>query len=268
MPLNTLIIGHRGASCEAPENTLASFQLAFEQGADGVEADFRLTRDGEVVCLHDESTARTGGTDLRVADCTLSQLRELDLGLWKGERFRGERLSTLGELLSALPAGKSLFIELKSGPEILAPLATTLAASGVLPERLRLLAFDAGLILALKERLPNYRACWLADYRFRGVWRPSSAQVLATLKESRADGLASRDRAILDAGFVQALRGESLELHVWTVDDARSARRLCALGVDSIMTNRPGWLRSAVSWPAPRGGSGAGTGSVTSGGAR
>lgn len=242
----TLIIGHRGASREAPENTLASFELAFQQGADGIEADFRLTRDGEIVCLHDDSTARTGGVDLRVADSTLQELRRLDVGLWKGEAWRGERLPLLKEVLCALPAGKRLFIELKSGLEILAPLAATLAASGVDPARLRLLAFNRELILALKERLPQYRACWLTDYRFRGVWHPSRGQVLSTLQEIQADGLASRDRSILDAPFVKALRDRSLEIHVWTVDAAASGRRLCALGVDSIMSNRPGWLRRAL----------------------
>ena len=246
MPETTLIIGHRGASREAPENTLASFQLAFRQGADGVEADFRLTRDGEIVCLHDDSTARTSGTELRVADCTLPELRRLDMGVWKGEEWRDQRLPLLSEVLAALPAGKRLFIELKSGPEIIDPLAATLSASGVAPEQLRLLAFRAELIRALKARLPQYRACWLTDYRLRGGWRPSPAEVLATLRSCRADGLASRDRAVLDATFVRALRAESLEIHVWTVDAAASARRLCALGVDSIMTNRPGWLRRAL----------------------
>jgi glycerophosphoryl diester phosphodiesterase len=246
MPCNPLIIGHRGASREAPENTLASFRLAFEQGADGIEADFRLTRDGEIVCLHDDSTARTGDGNLPVADSTLEELRRLDLGAWKGERWQGERLPTLGEVLAALPAGKSLFIELKSGPEIVGPLAATLAAADVEPERLRMLAFDADLIRAVKERLPGYRACWLTDYRFQGAWRPSRLEVLATLDACRADGLASRDRSILDEQLVRTLKEKSLEIHVWTVDAAAAAGRLCALGVDSIMTNRPGWLRRAL----------------------
>ena len=163
-------------------------------------------------------------------------------------------MPTLREVLAALPAGKSLFIELKSGPEIVDPLAAVLAQACVEPERLRLLAFDADLIRLVKERLPGYRACWLTDYRFRGAWRPSSSQVLATLGVSRADGLASRDRAILDEQLVRALREKFLEIHVWTVDAAAAAGRLCALGVDSIMTNRPGWLRRALAKKGAPGG--------------
>ncbi|HBG04706.1 MAG: glycerophosphodiester phosphodiesterase [Geobacteraceae bacterium GWC2_58_44] len=249
----TLIIGHRGASLEAPENTLSSFRLAFEQGADGVEADFRLTGDGEIVCLHDDGTARTAGVDLRVEEATLSELRLLDVGAWKGARWAGERIPTLQEVLCALPAGKMLFIELKSGPEIVSPLAALLAGSGVPAAQIRLLCFSADLIRLLKERLPDYRACWLTDYRFRGAWRPSPRELLDSLEASRADGLASRDRAVLDASLVLALRAHSMEIHVWTVDAASAGRRLCALGVDSVMTNRPGWLRRSLSEPLPPG---------------
>jgi glycerophosphoryl diester phosphodiesterase len=250
MPGKTLIIGHRGASREAPENTLASFGLAFQQGADGIEADFRLTRDGQIVCLHDDSTARTGGVDLKVEEATLSELRRLDVGAWKGAAWAGERIPTLAEVLHALPAGKLLFIEIKSGPEIVDPLAAVLAQCRVPAGQLRFLSFSADLVRLLKERLPGHRACWLTDYRFRGVWRPSRAEALAVLRQSLADGLASRERSILDASFVGALRGESLEIHVWTVDQVAAARRLLALGVDSIMTNRPGWLRRALAGPA------------------
>lgn len=246
MPTTPLIIGHRGASRDAPENTLASFRLAFQQGADGVEADFRLTRDGRIVCLHDAGLARTAGSDLTVAGSTLAELERLDLGGWKGDTWRGERIPTLAGALALLPAGKKLFIEIKCGAEIIEELALDLERARVSPEAIRFLTFDRNLVISLKERLPAFRTCWLCDYRWRGAWHPSQGEVLATLEEIGADGLASRDRAILDAPFVRQLRDRGLELHVWTVDAARAAERLCALGVDSIMTNRPGWLRGAL----------------------
>ena len=255
MPGNTLIIGHRGASREAPENTLASFMLAFAQGADGVEADFRLTRDGRIVCLHDDSTGRTSAVDLVVAQATLSQLRTLDVGAWKGEAFAGEPIPALKDVLSNLPPGKKLYIELKSGLEILPPLADELAAAGTPASQILFLSFDAELIRTLKERLPDYRACWLTDYRFRGSWRPSPDEILDTLAKSRADGVASRDRAVLDLLLVRELRKRGLEIHVWTVDAASAAVRLSELGVDSIMTNRPGWLRGELARRLPAAGS-------------
>jgi glycerophosphoryl diester phosphodiesterase len=239
MTRKTLVIGHRGASREAPENTLGSFRLAFEQGADGVEADFWLSLDGEIVCLHDDSTRRTAGVDLRVEQSTWQELRRLDVGGWKGENWRGERIPSLAQVLAALPADKRLFIELKGGPGIIPRLSATLAAAGVEPQRLRLLSFSAELIRSLKELLPDYRTCWLTDYRWRGAWHPSPREVLDTLRNCRADGLASRSRGVLERSFVAALREESREIHVWTVDAASEAQRLAALGVDSIMTNRP-----------------------------
>ena len=77
------IVAHRGASLDAPENTLAAFRLAWSQGADAIEGDFRLTKDGRIACLHDDTTQRTAGLDLTVADSTLAELRELDVGSWK-----------------------------------------------------------------------------------------------------------------------------------------------------------------------------------------
>ncbi|GFO60764.1 glycerophosphoryl diester phosphodiesterase [Geomonas silvestris] len=243
MSQKTLIIGHRGSPREAPENTLGSFRLAFAEGADGIETDFRLSKDGEIVCLHDERTARTADADLVVARSSFGELRHLDAGAWKGERWRGERIPSLAEVLEEIPAGKLFFIEIKCGTEILPRLENTLLGSGFPADKVRILAFSAELIRAVKERLPGYRACWLTDYRFRGSWHPEPRQVLETLRACRADGLASRERSVLDREFVAELRREGEEIHVWTVDRVRQARRLLELGVDSIMTNRPGWLR-------------------------
>jgi len=247
--MTTLVVGHRGASREAPENTAAAFRLAFEEGADGIEADFRLTRDGAVVCLHDANTRRTAGVEVVVADAELPRLRALDVGVWKGARYRGETIPTLQEVLRLLPDGKLLFVELKSGPEILPPLFAVLESSGTDPGRIRLLSFDSAVIRAAKDRSPAYRACWLTDYRFRGGWRPAPDEVLDTALSCGADGVATRARGVVDASFVALLRRHGMEIHLWTVDNEREGRRLQALGVDSIMTNRPAFLRRALLSP-------------------
>lgn len=244
-----LIIGHRGAPRQAPENTLESFRLAWDQGADGIEADFRLTADGRIVCMHDATTARTTNGDLSVAEVTLKELRTLDAGIRKGAVRAGAVIPTLDEVLAALPAGTWFFIEIKSGPDIIPPLKNVLQASGVSPERIRMLSFSAELITALKQQLPDWRSCWLCDYRhtlLNNTWYPSREEVLATLDRIGADGLASANRAIVDRAMVDMLKETGRELHVWTVDSLPSARHLCDLGVSSIMTNRPGWLRQRL----------------------
>src|SRR5580704_16419303 len=133
MALAQQVIAHRGASFDAPENTLAAFRLAWKQGADGIEGDFYLTDDGEIVCLHDSDTGRTGDRKLSVGQSTLEQLRKVDVGISKGEKFRGERIPTLAEVLAIVPAGKRIFIEVKCGPQILPALKRNLHQSQLLP---------------------------------------------------------------------------------------------------------------------------------------
>ena len=243
----TEIIAHRGASREAPENTLAAFRLAFAQGADGIEGDFRLTRDGEIVCLHDATTGRTAGADLVVADADLARLRALDVGAWKGPQWAGERIPTLAEVLGLVPAGKRLYIELKSGPEILPRLRRVLAAAGLDPGQVVLLSFSQALIAAAREFFPGHTRLWITAFRRNwrsGALSPDLATVLHTLAETGASGLASQAHRVIDRGFVEALHAAGRELHVWPVDDLPAARRLALLGVEALITNRPGRLRA------------------------
>lgn len=243
------IIGHRGASRDAPENTLESFRLAWEQGADGIEADFRLTADGRIVCMHDESAKRTTGVDLKIAESQLQELKNLDAGRWKGSHWSSVTIPTLDDVLAALPHNSWLYIEIKSGREIITPLEKVLCASGHSPERIRLLSFSAPLITELKQRLPDWYACWLCDYRFsalKNVWYPSKEFLLDTLRRCGADGLASANRSFLDQNLVDTLKASGSEIHVWTVDRLSSAQNLRDMGVDSLMTNRPGWLRQKL----------------------
>jgi len=138
-----LIIAHRGASHDAPENTLAAFKLAIEQGADGFEADFYLGKDGHVVCLHDADTKRVAGKKLLAKEAPFEELRLLDVGSWKGPQWKGERMPTLEEVLAAVPEGKKIFIELKSSREVVGPMVKILAASKLSPEQVVVISFNA-----------------------------------------------------------------------------------------------------------------------------
>ncbi len=240
------IIAHRGASREAPENTLAAFRLAWEEGADGIEGDFRLTRDGEIVCLHDATTGRTAGIDLVVADTALARLRELDAGRWKGQAWAGERIPTLEEVITTVPPEKRLFIELKSGPEIVIPLKERLAATGLPPERFTILSFREEVVAAARKQLPRVAVLWLTDFRkdrVSGEWSPNIDAILRILERTDAHGVAAKACSAIDTAFVRSLHAAARKCHVWTVNDPRIARRLAILGIDSIFTDRPGWLR-------------------------
>ena len=110
-----MLTAHRGASHNAPENTMAAFNLAWQENADGIEGDFYLTSDGQIVCIHDATTARTGDIDLTVATSTLAELKAVDVGSWKGSEWSGEQIPTLEEVLSCIPTGKYIQIEIKAG---------------------------------------------------------------------------------------------------------------------------------------------------------
>ena len=243
-----LIIAHRGASARAPENTLAAFQLAWECDADGIEGDFRLTRDGHIVCLHDATTKRTGDVDLRVAESTLEELRRVDVGRWKGEAWRGEHIATLEEVLAILPENKQFFLEVKCGPEIITPLKSILEKFPDVVGRMSVIAFDPRVIRAMRTELPKIQANWLAKFNFDNSnrqWSPSVKEVVEVLAELETDGVGLQaNLTAIDEAFVAPLDERGAALHVWTVDDVASAERFASLGFQSITTNRPEALKT------------------------
>lgn len=128
-----LVVAHRGASYDAPENTLAAFRLAWDQHADAIEGDFYVTKDQQIVCIHDKTTKRIAPQqpDLSIANSTLEELQKLDAGSWKHPRYAAERIPTLKEVLGTVPEGKQIFVEIKCGPEILPLLQPQLESSGM-----------------------------------------------------------------------------------------------------------------------------------------
>lgn len=241
-----LIIAHRGASFDAPENTLAAYRLAWEQNADGAEGDFHLTSDGEIVCIHDATTGRTADANLVVAQATLVELRALDFGVWKHARFAGERIATLGEILQVLPADKLFFIEIKCGVEILAPLRALLERSNVCVEQLRLICFDSAVIEEAGRVLPQIKRHWLVEYSIdpvTGAISPTPQSILQTLGRIGANGFNSQGNpAALSTAFLTELTGSGYEIGAWTIDDPGLARELANAGVQMLTTNRPAWL--------------------------
>ncbi len=236
------LIAHRGASGNAPENTLAAVRLAWEEGADGIEADFFLTADGEVICIHDDTTKRTADKNLSVTKSTLAELRKLDYGTWKGRKFKGEPIPTLGQVLDELPAGKWFFIEIKDTPRIVQPIARILADKDADKERVVLISFSEDVVKSCREILPGYKSCLISSLKdFSRPGRPE--RYLADLVEIGSQGLIYKESAPVTADFLEQARGADGLLMAWTPDTVKAARRAMALGADFIGTNRPGDLR-------------------------
>jgi glycerophosphoryl diester phosphodiesterase len=245
------IVGHRGASHDAPENTLASFQLAWQQGADGIENDWYLTADHKLICSHDADTKRTAGEKHVIKETAFDELRKLDVGSWKNEKYRGERMPTLEEVIATVPKGKKIFIELKIGPEIVKPMVDVLKASSLTNDQIVVISFNDKTIAECERQMPELRTQWLVRYeqdKSSGAWKPTREEVEHKLAQSRADALGTQcERNVVDKTFLDSLRQAGhREFGVWTVDDPTVARFYQQQGAWSITTNRPGWLREQL----------------------
>ena len=238
-----LIVAHRGASRDAPENTIPAFQLAWEQGADAIEGDFHLSKDGEIVCFHDADTKRVAGTQLVVRQSTLAELKQQDVGATHGVAFNGTRIPTIAEVFATIPQGKKIFIEVKCGAEIIPTLLNEIDQSGLTQEQIVVISFNKQVIQQLKIKAPQYKASWLCSFNKQetGEITPALATVLKTLKQIQADGLSSN--TAVPASVIEAVSQQGYEWHVWTINDLNTARRMQALGVLSITTDVPGTMR-------------------------
>jgi glycerophosphoryl diester phosphodiesterase len=242
------IIGHRGASHDAPENTVASFKLGWEQHADADELDIYLTKDGKVVVMHDASTKRTTGVDKKITESTLEELRELDAGGLKGDQWKGEKIPTLAEALATIPEGKRMFIEIKCGPEVLPELENVMKASGRKQEQLVLIGFSHATMQAARLRFPQAPIYWIVSPKAdkeTGQFPPIEG-LISKAKDAGLSGLDLDAKYPLDTAAVAKVKEAGLRLYTWTVDDTAVAQKLNAAGVDGITTNRPGWLREQL----------------------
>ncbi len=242
------IVAHRGASWDAPENTLRSMRLAWEQGADAIEMDVHLSKDGQIVVIHDSTTQRVAGVNSKVVEQTFNELRKLDVGRWKGPEFAGERIPALSAVLATVPPGKRAFIEIKCGPEIIPALDQTLRDSGLKPEQIVIISFSDAVIAAMKKARPELMAMWIVSLNNKaGRQPPSAAELVEVARRIHADGLdLSANPDVLTPEYAATIKKARLKLAVWTVNDPRLARRMIEVGVESITTDRPGWLRQQL----------------------
>ena len=242
------IVAHRGASFDAPENTLSAMKLAWKQKADGIEVDIHLSKDGKIVVIHDFDTKRTGGGEGKIVDQTWEQMQHLDLGKWKGEQFAGEKFPTLDSILETIPRGKRIFIEIKIGPEILPALKTVMEASGKKHSQMAIITFRYDTAEAAKVQFPKHKVYWLVGWgkdKKTGEF-PNIDDLIKKTKAANLDGLDLNYGFPIDKAFVNKVHEAGLKLYTWTVDDPKVAKAEMEAGVDGITTNRPEWLRAQL----------------------
>lgn len=225
---------HRGASCCAPENTLAAFAAAVASGANGIELDIHLSRDGIPVVIHDETLERTTDGCGAVAKMTLPQLQQLDAGSWFSPVFAGELIPTLEEVLNAFAGQLRLNLELKefrAGMAVLELLQHYPGADIVVS------SFDCELLKRIRAVDDNVPLAVLFDF---GRWR-HAFKVAKDLSASSFHPAAHQ----VNRPMIYACIQEGIAVSVWTVDDVSVARSLIRAGVTGLFTNDPSTLCGA-----------------------
>ena len=255
---NVLIIAHRGSSYTAPENTIPSFNLAFKEGANFVEGDFWLTKDNQIVCIHDSNTKRVTLEKIRlkIKSSTLNELRKLDVGSFKGNEFSGTKIPTLQEVLDIIPEGKGLYLEIKDARKVfieklVETIEQNLKTNGryFLSGEIRVIAFNPNTVQIIKKHFPEMKVYWLFSwYLLKKKCLISIAQkrLLQTLEKLNCDGINVKFVPTIDEKLIEFLHQKGMDFCVYDVDAVEDAINLVNLGVDSITTNYPLKIRNGV----------------------
>jgi len=248
-----LIIGHRGASAVAPENTLAAFRRAINAGADGIEFDVRLSSDDIPVIIHDETLRRTALRPDRVGDLTAEELRKADAGSWftiaresSTNEYRDEKIPTLQQLLEDFRSNNALlYLELKCGPSDIHRIVDTTAdliETYSVTDRTIVECFDLAAIEAMKRRAPGVKTAALIEPSLGNAPALVSAQrLVARAVAAGADEIALHYR-LANRRAVEAASKAGLRVVVWTVDDPAWIVRSQEYGIDCLITNDPAFM--------------------------
>ena len=230
-----LVVAHRGASADAPENTLAAFRTAIEQGASVLECDVHLSADGKPVVIHDERVDRTTDGSGAVSELPLADLKRLNAGRWKHQRYADERIPTLDETLELCAGRARVFVELKRGGGQ-ALVDAALVAIGRSVCETAVISFGPDEVAGVARARPDLPLGFLVGRAH--VQQHGATRVLAAAREMGA-GFISPQHDVVDADFVSSARSVGLPVSVWTVDEGARMRALSDLGVDAITTNVP-----------------------------
>jgi glycerophosphoryl diester phosphodiesterase len=231
-----IILAHRGASLEAPENTLAAFKLAINQGADGVELDARLSADGEVVVFHDEFVGRTTNGKGRVNRHSLEELKKLDAGSWFSSDFAGEKIPTLREVFEYFNGRVVINIELTDYLDLFGLLAmkvVQLIQEYQFQNSVIITSFSPFGLLTVRRMLPGSDVGLITFSGSKGIAHRSLAGLMFSPKliVQHMDGVGQ--------DFINLLHRKNCKIFAWTVDTENSIKNLAQQGVDGIITDKP-----------------------------
>lgn len=244
-----LLIAHRGESHDAPENTMAAINLAWERGAEAVEIDIQLSKDEEVAVIHDLNTKRLANVYKNVKDQSLTELQQLDVGSWKDVQFKGEEIPAIEEVLQSVPAERKLIIEIKSGPEIVPILKAKLERTNLKSDQIEIIGFALQTMIEARKQFSDHKVLWLLDLDY--TWQTklfgtSIDKGIVMANKYGFDGLNVWAGKMLDRNMIEKVHASGLLLYCWTVNDIEKAKVLREWGIDGITTDRAEWMSNKM----------------------
>lgn len=235
-----IVIAHRGYSAKAPENTMAAFELALAAGADGIELDVHLTRDGEIVVMHDEKVNRTTNGTGPITAYTLAELKALDAGSWFGPDFAGQRVPTLRQVLDLIK-GKDILlnVEIKTGLgfEHLNEKLVALLDQYDRWERTIISSFNHYALAHLITVKPQARTAILYSAALVNPWVYAKSIGVTVLHPYHHT---------LIPEIVTAAQQNGMMVNAWTIDEEADVQRAKMCRIDGIITNQPERVKSLL----------------------
>jgi glycerophosphoryl diester phosphodiesterase len=237
------IIAHRGGAKLAPENTLAAFRQAIDLGVDMIEIDVILSKDGEIIVIHDDTVDRTSNGIGTVKEMTLAEIRQYDAGSWFDEKFQGELIPTLDEVFETINGKAILLIEIKDGDEeypglekkVVEAIHKYKARDWVIVQ-----SFNEQSVLRVKKMDASLITYYLLGRNFTDFYatleKPSGSASLPY------DGLAVH-HSVIDASKAATIRNAGYGLFVWTVNESEDMERIVKIGLNGIITDLPDQLQ-------------------------
>lgn len=230
-----VIIGHRGAAADAPENTLASVEEAIAQGADWIEIDVQETADGTVAVIHDSDMMKVGGVATKIWDGSFEELSQIDIGSWFDPKFSDQRLATLQETLELAQGRAGVTIELKyyGHDQRLEERVVEIVESLDMASQVEVMSLKYDAVRKMRELRPQWPLGLL------------TGRALGDLTAADADFLAV-NAAMASRAFIRSAHLAGKQVYVWTLNDLASMSRMVSRGADGLITDHPGMARQLL----------------------
>ncbi len=225
-----MIIAHRGSSNAAPENTLAALRAAIEERADGVEIDVRMTKDGEIILMHDSTLKRTAGIDDNISQLTYSELADVDVGSWFSSSYIGEKIPTLREALELCKGEMAIMIEVKGGRydryDIAKKVVSDVEEMGM-SQDVVVASFNQDVLKEIKELNSSIVTCLILRFAYGNI------------SEMEHVDMFSMESYFVYKGISKNIKNSGKSLAVWTLNDRRQMASLRDMGIDQVVTDNP-----------------------------